>query len=545
MGQANGADSEVGRLRTVLVHRPGPELQRLTPRHRDRVLLRSLPWLSRARQEHDAFTQALRDEGAEVVYLMELLQDCLEYQRAREEAIRLAVAQASLGDELRGQLRSHLDDLGPEDLAQVLVAGITPAELRQGHGVVFELLDRHDFVLDPLPNMVFTRDSSVWIGDRVLLASMAAQRRRREAGLAAIVYRHHPRFSATRWIYWPELEHLDGGDVLLLAAGVVALGVGERTTAAAAERLTRNLFEEGLAHTVLAVPMSQRGGNGHLDTACALIDTDSVIMHPAVAYALTAHAITPARGSLRISRPRPFLEAAARAMGIERLRVIDTGTEPAGADDQWDDGGNVLAAGRRVAVSHERNFRTNARLEDAGIRVIRVPSSELGSVRGGPRCMSCPVSREPAVVPASPQPQDGADGRLFREAIVLTGADDPTAAVAGWQDAPVPAAAAAGPGQDRNEELASASLGSARRYRRRADHLPIRNTPNSRPMAKMISATVISHHSTCRTATTTRTTTITAAISSRRRSMTTTVRPARRGVSTGPAQIAISAVLRL
>ena len=456
-----GADSEVGRLKTVLMHRPGPELQRLTPRHRERVLLRSLPWLSRARQEHDVLSQALRDEGTEVLYLMQLLQDCLEYQSARDEAIGLAVADAGLGDELRHQLRYHLDDLGPESLAQVLVAGLTPAELKRGHGVVFELLDRHDFVLDPLPNLMFTKDSSFWIGDRIAVASMAAPRRRREAGLAAVVYRHHPRFAGTKWVYQPGLEYLDGGDVLMLAPGVIAVGVGERTTAAGAERLARNLFDAGLAHTVLAVPLCQRGGNGHLDTACAVIDTDSVIMHPAVAYTLTAHAITCGSGGLRISRRRPFLEAAAQSMGIERLHVVDTGTEPAAEEDQWDDGGNILAVGRRVAVSHERNFRTNARLEAAAIRVIRVPSSELGSVRGGPRCMACPVSRDP-VPAAAGQDGAGVSGPLYRETIRLDARPEPSATPADWRDAPeapepAPVAAAGRQDQGSAEELASAS----------------------------------------------------------------------------------------
>lgn len=555
------------------MHRPGPELQRMTPRHRERVLLRSLPWLSRARQEHDILSQALRDEGAEVLYLTELLQDCLEYQHAREAAIGLAVADAGLGDELRDQLRRHLDNLGPEELAQVLIAGITPAELKFGHGMVFELLDRHDFVLDPLPNLVFTRDSSLWIGDQIAVASMAAERRRRESGLVAVVYRHHPRFASTKSLYQPDMEHLDGGDVLMLSPGVIGIGVGERTTPAGAERLARNVFDAGLAHTVLAVPMSQRGGNGHLDTLCALIDTDAVIMHPAVAYTLTAHAITRGSAGMRISRPRPFLEAAAQAMGIERLHVIDTGIEPAGGDDQWDDGGNVLAIGRRVAISHERNFRTNARLEDVGVRVIRVPSSELGSLRGGPRCMSCPVSRDPAAI-SSPadiaaHARDGMTGPLFRDSLVLAATEEPTSALPAWRDDAVPAVASvpvsrssadhvhrsgatasrtSGPNHGKNEELASASLEILRRHLRRADHLPILKTPKSRPMAKRISATVMSHQSTCRMAMTTRNTTTAAPASISRRSMTT--RYGHRAAMSAPdgggdAQVAISLALHI
>jgi arginine deiminase len=395
VGQIRGADSEIGQLRTVLVHRPGPELQRLTPRQSGDLLLRTLPWVSKARQEHDVLCQELRNQGVEVLYLTELLQDVLEYQAARDEAIRLALADAGLGDELRGQLRAHLESLDPEQLAQVLVAGLTPEELKIGHGVVFELLDRHDFALDPLPNLVFTRDSSFWIGDQIAVASLAAERRRRETDLATVVYRHHPRFAATKWIYHSALEHVDGGDVLLLGPGVVAIGVGNRTTPAGTERLARRLFEAGLAHTVLAVPIRQDGGEGHLDTLCAVVDVDMVLMHPAIAYTMTAHTISPHGDGMRVSRPQPFLEAAAQAMRIERLRVLDSGLDPVWGRTA-DDGSNVLAIGRRLVVSHERSFEANARLEAAGVRVIRVPSSELGSLRGGPRCMTCPVGRDPA-----------------------------------------------------------------------------------------------------------------------------------------------------
>ncbi len=397
VAQAHGVNTEIGRLRTVLMHRPGVELARITPRHKDRLLFGSLPWLTRARQEHDILTQRLRDHGVEVLYVTELLQDVLEYEPARNEAICLALADAGLGDDLRGQLRSYLEDLSPEALASVLIAGLTPSELKAGRGMVYELLDRHDFVLDPLPNLVFTRDASLWIGDQLAVASLASEGRRREAHLASVIYGHHPRFAGTTWLYRPEFEHLDGGDVLLLAPGVIAVGVGERTTAAGAERLAKRAFEAELAHTMLVVPMSQHGGCGHLDTVCAVVDVDAVLMHPAVAYSLTARTITPRPDGMRVSRPQPFLEAAAQAMGIERLHVLDTGTEPVcGPHGEWEDGSNVLAVGRRVAISHERNSQTNARLEDAGIRVIPVPSSELGSVRGGPRCMACPITRDPA-----------------------------------------------------------------------------------------------------------------------------------------------------
>lgn len=386
------------------MHRPGPELQRAPSSLAGASLLRRQPWVSRARQEHDVLCQELRDHGVEVLYLTALLQDVLQYQPARDAAVAMAVGDARLGDELRHQLRAHLDDLGPGELAAVLITGLTPAELRAGHGVVYELLDRHDFVLDPLPDLLFSRDASFWIGDQVAVASPAAECRRREAGLSALVYRHHPRFAGTKWLYDDGLEHLDGGDVLLLSPGVVAIGVGQRTTPAAAERLTRRLFDGGLAHTVLAVPSRQHGG-APLDTLCAVVGSGSVLMQPAVAYALTARLIWPRGDGMRVSRPRPFLEAAAEAIGIGRLHVIDSGVGPLwGESASAGEGGNVLTIAPGVVVSHERNLEANVRLERAGVEVIRVPSSELSTARGGPRCMTCVITRDPA--PEAPATAD-------------------------------------------------------------------------------------------------------------------------------------------
>jgi arginine deiminase len=404
----HGADSEAGRLRTVLVHRPGPELKRISPRSRGPVLFDRPPWVTRAQQEHDAFTQILRDHGVEVLYVTELLQDALEYAPAREAAVSSALDDRWLGDDLRAAVRDHLEGLDSETLAQALIAGVTPGELSAGRGVVYELLDRHDFVIDPLPNLMFTRDSSVWIGDRVVVSSLGA--RGREARLLAVLYAHHPRFTGTKMLYGPHLEPIAGGDIVLLAPGVIAVGVSEQTSPAGVERLARQAFLAGLAHTVLAVPI-HRTGAPHLDTICTVIDGGVIVMHPALAYTLTVHTITPRGDGLRVSRPQPFLAAAAQAMGIDRLTVIDTGLDPLtsrrGQWDgrrrdgaQWDDGGNALSLGRGLAVCDERNLETNARLTAAGVQVIPVPASELGSRRGGPRCMSCAVTRDPAAEPA-------------------------------------------------------------------------------------------------------------------------------------------------
>jgi arginine deiminase len=393
-----GTDSEVGCLRTVLVHRPGLELRRITPRTKGRLGFDGQPWVARAQQEHDVLTDVLRDRGAEVLYVTELLQDVLCYASARDEAIASVLAGAELGDVLGGSVRDHLASMSPEDLASVLVAGLTPGELKSGSGLVYDLLEPHDFVIDPLPNLVFTRDASTWIGDQAVVASLPGPRRG-ETSLMALIYGHHPRFGGLRSRYEAGRRQLDGGDVLLLAPGVVAVGVGVRTSPASAERLASHLLEAGVAHTVLAVPMNQRGEGGHLDRLCTVIDTGVVIMVPALAFTLTALTITLHDGELRVSRPQPFLEAAARAMRIDKLTVIDTGIEShPGQVSQWDDGGNALAISPRVAVCNERSAETNARLEAAGFEVIAVPGSELGAFRGGPRCLCAPLHREPVPV---------------------------------------------------------------------------------------------------------------------------------------------------
>ncbi|MEV7429600.1 MULTISPECIES: arginine deiminase [unclassified Nocardioides] len=409
-----GADSEVGRLRTVVLHRPGPELKRLTPRNNDKLLFDGIPWVARAQEEHDAFAEALRTRDVEVLYLTELLTETLEQESARNHAINSALTGLHLGDTMRGYLAGFLREASPAELTEYLTAGIRNDEVRGGFGLVTSLLASDDFLVDPLPNLLFTRDSSVWVRDRVAVTSLSMPARKRETQLTELIYTEHPRFRGTRRIHGWHSEHVEGGDVLLLAPGVIAVGVGERTTPAGVERFARQVFHADLAHTVLAVPIAQERATMHLDTVCTMVDVDKIVMYPNVADSLQAYAVTldaaagdappGERGdagalTLRVADAEPFLVAAAKAMGIDTLHQIDTGLDPVTAErEQWDDGNNTLALSPRVAVAYERNVETNDRLEAAGIEVVRIAGSELGSGRGGPRCMSCPVTRDPLPV---------------------------------------------------------------------------------------------------------------------------------------------------
>jgi arginine deiminase len=383
-------------LRTVLLHRPGNELRRLTPRNNDALLFDGLPWVDRAQEEHDAFAAALRDRGVEVLYLTRLLVETLADPAARARAIELTCADIRLGDRLRVFLTAFLSELDPDDLAEVLVSGLRNDEVRGTGSLVAALHQPEDFLVDPLPNLLFTRDSSVWVQDRVTITSLAMPARRRETQLTELIYSFHPRFAGVERIHGWEKEYLEGGDVLALADRVLAIGVGQRTRPSGAERLARTAFQLGLAHTVLVVPIDQDRATMHLDTICTMVDVDAVVMYPNVAHRLAALTVrADGDGELVMEPLAPFLPAAAKAMGIEQLRLIDTGLDPVTAErEQWDDGNNTLALAPKVAVAYERNVETNQRLAEAGIEVIAIPGSELGSGRGGPRCMSCPIARD-------------------------------------------------------------------------------------------------------------------------------------------------------
>ena len=415
-----GVHSEVGKLRQVIVHRPDLSLKRLTPGNHDELLFDDVLWVERAQWEHDQFVARMRERDVEVFYVQDLLGEALAASDdAKTRIIERVANEYTVGIGLVEDVRALLMAMPPDVLARHLIGGLTLEEsgldigAAKGTSLIAAAVDDPSiFVLPPLPNTLFMRDSSCWIYGGVSINPMYWPARRREAINMAAIYKAHPMFADGGFDFWYPplgdddrfntedfgLSSLEGGDVEIIGNGAVAIGLSERTQARMIEQIARALFEKGAADRVIAAVMTKDRAHMHLDTVFTMLDRDKATAYPKVVDGIRAISLRPGSkpGTLDVREDKNLVSAVEDALGIPKLHIVETGGDQYQRErEQWDDGNNVVALEPGVVVAYERNTFTISKMREAGVEVVEIAGFELGKGRGGGHCMTCPVVRDP------------------------------------------------------------------------------------------------------------------------------------------------------